>query len=690
MVQPHAGVPARVHSGGQGKAEVETKSGPGPLRPPGALSTTRYHAAVLQPWLKERQAQDLRGGAPTPAQLTDILRVTLSPAARLSDAQIGQAVRSICRALPSPLPGPLLQALVRATQASAHAQAGFDLQWTLARMVLAHVADPATVTTAAAREQHLKMLLDAVLTLDERTDREPVMFTAWYVQACEWLGADAVVPATLRLLGACRLPSADAVLNLVARIGLQQMHALADQPGQVVPQLGQVVWWLLRQAPEVRGEGLAGLGMGLNASRFFAPRHLCEMLQAISGLSDEIDEREQPQRLRDIQRLVDALGGDDGFGAREVAAVVGSLRTRGIGTPDGMPPEEAVATLRGLFIGTLHPQQSVQQIREHLPRWSEVGALPGLAADHLQAVGQALGQALGGEDMAPAVLRALVGDLAADTAQAALRAAPVLRGLLRAVGAPGLVDAHLAAVASALGQAPGSAGTVLVPTLADTLGVLGVATGPAKSTALRSLEERLERLLPAPFPGPLRTGLALVAAPLSTLVHQVPAADSAACADAAFGLPGLLDDAMLARQWWACVLHAGTDAPLVLRVADRLLAHAGARITPARFRELRAALLAQVVERQDEMAQLYRHYAQVGRFDAPVGAAPARKAGGKGFGPNRASGPGATARRHEGAQKFLREEAALLGRGLAGRALGPLVAALKAQATELAGMERKR
>ncbi len=631
-----------------------------PRRPPGAKAMAAAGDGVPQPWLRERKAQDLH-------------------------------------------------AVLDTARAAALREPDFPSQCHVAYQVLEGIGE---VTADPRGEQHLRRLLAEVLAFDEAPPRPAVLFAAWLRLVVTHIAEDGLVPFVLQALEAHPPRSEPALAAVAGHLALHALRELKDRPDLVFLHLGQVLSWLLRQDGPRRAEGLGGLGDGLRSSRHLSPRLLCEVLQAIAAARDEIRERHAGA---DVRAMLDNVAGAAGWRGIHAQGVLQALSGDRDAAAAAMPREEARATLRGLFDATLHPGLDPQALADGLVPWADLLAVPVLSAGDWVEAGRSIGANLGGADMAPDVLAGLVAGLAAQGGDAS-RSGAILRGLVLAMGGADIEDAPLAALARALSRTTGAGGWPLVLALADTLGALGAS----RAQDLPTLRERLERLLaapgpvplptplpspaspppPAPLPAPLRIGLSLASDPLGALLREdLPPADRLAGLEAAYAWPGLLDDMLVARQLWSCSLLAATDPVLTLQASRLLVLQAGTRITPGAFRELRAALLPQARAHQAALADLYGCFARHGRFDEDVPAAPAHKpgsrpaskpghkAGGKAGWPQRQA---ATAHRAQAGAKFLREEAALIRRGLARLAFEPLALALEARAGELVpAIERK-
>lgn len=683
MVLTEAGAQARARAGKPaepppvtGDSGKDAKASP--RRPPGAQAVTVFGDAVLQPWLRERKAQDLRSGQ-VPANTLRAL-VTQLLAGPLPDdyEPVSTAIRSLCRALPSPLPAPLLHAVLEAARSEALRQPDFASQCCVAYPVLQGIDD---VSHDARGEKHLHRLLGAVMAFDEAAPAPAILLAAWLRMVAAHVSEDGLVPFVLHALDEQPPRSAPALANVAGHLALHALRELRDRPDQVFSHSGRMLSWLLRQDGPRRTEGLAGFGDGLCSSRHLSPRLLCEVLQAVAAAREDIRDRDAGA---DVRAMMARVAGAGGWRGTQAQAVLQSLACRKDATDDPLPREEALATVRGLLDSTLHAGVAPQEVAERLPPWEDLLGLGVLSTGELVEVGRCLGGCVGGGDAAPAVLSTLMEGLATPTADPT-RAGAVLRGVVLSAGGAAIDDAQLAGLASGVARTPGGGGVALTLALADALGALG----PQRAQALPALRERLEGLLPAPLPATLRAGLALAGDPLGALLREeMPSADRAVCLDAAYALPGLLDEAMVERQLWGCALLAATDLPLALQAARQLLAHAGARITPAAFRELRAAVLPQARHQQQALAGLYDGFARQGRFDEAAPTTAPRKSGAKGAWQQRQA---AHSRRDHAAARFLREEAALLGRGLARTAFEPLAQALEALASDLAPVnERKR
>lgn len=617
-----------------------------PRRPPGAQSLQHGRDGALSPWLKERKAQDLGGGHPSPQALHELLAITRSAALREPD---------------------------------------FASQCALVYPVIEGIDE---VPHDLRGEAHLVRLLQAVLQFDEASPQPAILFAAWLRFTASHLSDDGLVPFVLQALDEHPPRSADALANVIGHLALHALRGIHERPDLVFTHTGRLLSWLLAQDPPRRAEGLAALGDGLGSSRHLTPRHLCEVLQAVAAARDRIGECNAAAGIR---VMLDRIAGPAGWRGIHAQSILQSLASRSASTTDPLPRDEALATVRGLIDATLHPGIAPQELGERLPPWQDLQGLAALSAEDLAATGRAFVAALGGDAITPAVLHALVAQLAAQPAERAgdtARAGALLRGVVQAAGGKDIDDAPLAQIASALAQAPGGAGPALTLALASALDTLGAQ----RALALPALGQRLERLLPLPLPAALRTGLALAGDPLGASLHAGPLDERLAGIDAAYALPGFLDEAMVARQLWGCALTAATDPPLAVGVALRLLRQAGGRVTPAAFRELRAALLPQATMHLGALSDLYACFAQHGRFDEPAPTAVARKqaskAGSKVGGQARSAG---SARRADAAVKFLREEAQMLARSLARVRLEPLARALEALASELAsGKDHKR
>ncbi len=692
MVLTEAGARAR----GRANGHASGNDVPGPLaqgtgkddkasprRPPGAQAVAPFGDAVLQPWLRERKAQDLRAGKIPATGLRALVTQLLAAPLPEDDRAVATAVRSLCRALPSPLPAPLLNAVLEATREAALREPDFPSQCHVAYPVLQGIDE---VTHDDRGEAHLHRLLGAVLAFGEASPEPAILFAAWLRLVVAQVNPEGLVSFVLQAFGAHPPRNAEALGTAMGHLALHALRELRDRPDLVFSQAVQVLTWLLRQEGARRAEGLAGFGQGLGSSRHLSPRHLCELLQAVAAVREDIRDR---QAGSEVRAMMDGVTGLNDWRGTHAQAVLQSLAARRDGSDDPLPHDDAMNTLRGLFEATLHPGLSAQELADRLPPWADLLGLPMLSTGDLVEVGRSLGSTLGGSDMPEALPSVLARGLATQATDAP-RAGAVLRGLLLAMGGPGIEDTHLAGLASGLAQ-PAGHGMALTLVLADAVGALGAAgtQGAQRAQALSALGERLERVLPAQLPSalpaPLRIGLALATDPLGALLKEdLPLADRLAGLEAAYALPGLLDDAMVKRQLWSCSLLAATDPALALQASRLIVLHAGARITPAAFRELSAALLPQARAHQPALADLYASFARHGQFDE---GAPARKPGNKAGWQQRHA---AAARRAEAGAKFLREEAALINRGLARAAFEPLARALAAQASELApATERK-
>ncbi len=667
-----------------GDPDPETKACP--RRPPGAQAVKAFGEAILQPWLRERKAQDLRGGKIPAPELRALVTQLLAPPLPEDYAPVATAIRSLCRALPSPLPPPLLHAVLEAAREAARREPDFASQCGVAYPVLQGIDE---VTHDERGEAHLHRLLGAVMAFGEADPQPAILFAAWLRMVAGELNAEGLVPFVLRALDAHPPRTPQALASVAGHLALHALRELRDRPDLVFSQTALVLAWLLRQDAPRRVEGLAGFGRGLGSSRHLSPRLLCEVLQAAAAARDEIHDR---QAGADVRAMMDAVAGGSDWRATHAQAVLQSLATRREGSADPVPRDEALATVRGLFEATLQPGLSVQVLADRLPPWPDLLGLGMLTPGDLQAAGRALGLHLGGSDMPAPLLATLASTLAATPAADLQRAGAVLRGVVLAAGGHEIDDTQLAGLARGLSQVPGG-GAVLTLVLADALG----AVGAQRAQALPALRERLERLLPPPLPAPLRLGLALASDPLDAVMREeMPLADRIAGLEAAYALPGLLDEALVRQQVWRCSLLAATDVPLALQASRLLVLHAGSHITPATFRELRAALLPQSRAHQQALADLYGCFARHGQLDEPSTAPATRKPGHKpGQKPGHKAGwqqrQEASTRRAEAGASFLREEAALIGRGLARVAFEPLARALVALASELAPVtERKR
>lgn len=653
-----------------------------PRRPPGSQAVAAFGDTVLQPWLRERKAQDLRGGQVPATALQSLVTQLLADPLPDDVEPVATAIRSLCRALPSPLAAPLLHAVLEAARAAALRAPDFASQCHVAYAVLQGIGD---VSADDRGEQHLQRLLAAVLAFDEASPRPAILFASWLRLVVTHVSEEGLVPFVLRALEAHPPRSAPALADVAGHLALHALRELKERPDLVFLHLGQVLSWLLRQDGPRRAEGLGGLGNGLGCSKHLSPRLLCEVLQAIAAARDEIRERKAGA---DVRALMDSLASGAGWHGPPAQGVLQALASCTQAAADPLPRDEAVATARGLFDATLHPGPGAQALVDGLLPWQELLSLAVLAPGDVEHLGRSAGDNLGGPEMPAQVLSALVEGLASQAGTTA-KAGAALRGIAQSAGGSLIDDAQLAAMASALARAPLRSGLPLALALVDTLGGLG----EPRAQALPALRERLGRLLPPPLPATWRTALALASDPLGALMEEgFPPGERIAGLEAAYALPGLVDAAMVERQLWGCTLLAATDLPLALQAARQLLLQAGSHVTPAAFRELRAALLPQARQHQEALADLYACFARHGNLEE--GAAPPsnRKAGAKAA----ARGgwqqrPSASHRRGEAAAAFLREEAALLGRGMARVAFEPLARSLEALAREMAPVtERKR
>ena len=532
MVLTAAG--ARAHGRANGNdvsaplAEVAGKDGKtSPRRPPAAQAVAAFGDAVLQPWLRERKAQDLRGGKIPATELRTLVTQLLAAPLPEDYMAVATAVRSLCRALPSPLPAPLLNAVLEATRESALREPDFGAQCYVAYPVLQGIDE---LTHDDRGEAHLHRLLGAVMRFGEAWPQPAILFAAWLRLVVSQVSPEGLVPFVLHALDAHPPRSADALGTVVGHLALHALRELQDRPDLLFSQAMLVLSWLLRQEGPRRAEGLAGFGQGLSSSRHFSPRHLCELLQAVAAVREDIRDR---QAGAEVRTMMDEVTGRSDWRDTHAQAVLQSLAARGEGSDDPLPHDDAMATVRGLFEATLHPGLSAQALADRLPPWSDLLGLAVLAPADLVEVGRSLAHSLGGRDMPTALLSTLMQGLATQATDLG-RVGPVLRGVVLALGGPGINDAHLAGLASGLAAGAGhGAGLTLV--LADALGALGAQ----RAQAVPALRERLERVLAAPaaspLPAPLRIGLALAVDPLGALLKEdLPQADRLASLEAAY------------------------------------------------------------------------------------------------------------------------------------------------------------
>jgi len=213
------------------------------------------------------------------------------------------------------------------------------------------------------------------------------------------------------------------------------------------------------------------------------------------------------------------------------------------------------------------------------------------------------------------------------------------------------------------------------------------------SQAIAAMPPTERARLPAPkagaeLPEPLALGLALSDGPLAALHGSgMPRADKARCVAAACCAPDGLDRSKLHSEVLQCSLLAATEPDLATVAAGWLLSGSGAAPDEGMVRQLRAALVSQILRQastpskpQGSAAQptlalrlrgiveLYSTYCvrvqSPDRYEASHDTAKDTKAGGK---------PAADPR-----IVFLRAEAALLGTGPQAKLLMPLVEGLRA------------
>ncbi|MES2480930.1 MAG: hypothetical protein V4609_02945 [Pseudomonadota bacterium] len=640
-------------------------AGPDSKQFPSARNTAQgsYVLAVVNPWLKERKALDLRKNAVTPQQLSALLAPLLDPAREMSNARAANALRSICRVLGDPIAPPLLKTLVESVHTAALRRDDWLAGCQFAYDMLAGIAQP-------PNEKVLTSLLAAVLPGSEAPPEAALMVTAWFELAARQMDEDRFMPFLVRALDQMPPTEPAVLLNAMGRIATQWMLRLADKPEQMLPQFGQLASWLLRQPPEHAREGLSGLGQGLNASAHWTVAHLCEMLQAVAALRADA---QAADTLRGLRRLANAMAGDDGLLPEHSLALLQHLHTRSQAATAPMPRDEVLATLDGLVWGTLAPDMTAAQLASEALPLGRIAQLTCLSLADLERVGTTIVQALGGAQINPAVLGALAEQISAayvDADPDAQRTAALLRGMVRAAGGADMNDARLSALAEGLGVT--EPGLVLVGHLAQALG----AVGAGREAARAQLATRL------PGCTPLKLGLELQAEPLSVLSQWGwPVPQAARLLAAVWRVPGVLDAASLPGHLWHCALLAQDHGPLAIEAAA-LLVECSRGVTVAQLRELRGALMAQALAVHPKgpppawtqaMAGLYRQFLEHGVFDS----APSATATGKGkLKKGHPVAPVKGSAAQDSVRRFLQEEITWLGQGRALAPLRPLALAL--------------
>lgn len=622
----------------------------------------------------------------TPDLAKPVFRSLLQGPPLVPADRLAFAVKAICALFPGcmlPLAwrGALLEAARESLAADGNAQAIADV--TTAILYAAVTVVVGDEPRAEMDQGNLRLALQAVEADPER----PIGMVAWLNGAATHSQPLAVASRILDSLREMPDMAPHPLASVMVTLGAGTVMPLATDGTAPAEPLRVILPWVLA-LPETHREaalqGLAkGLGEGARTTRA-TPAHLQTVLRVIGELEDRIHAAgaqawvgRMLSEVIGVQADEETPGpprkGADSKSAPKASAKAQAARTQAPGVADTKAgPRQGV--------GEAWPAQVLAALRAVLVD----GQAHDVLLEHrLQLLGHGLADLAGGRDIPPATVRALVAGLA-DSSIPARSAAQVLAGLAHGAGGPGLKDEAFGAFLKALAQARTVRGAALACHLCAALG----AAGPAGRKLAVPIDQRMAQVLGGPLPPPLALGCQLADAPVAAVRQQpLPRDQQLLLLQAALDMPGGLGEAGLAEQAFDCALLAAEDLDFAFDVAQRLCEQLDTLPAESLVRQLRSALLTQVLAsaaspdgrpalsaRLDRLGELYHAAARnlwVAHADAEiergVGDTPRERKGQPPARSIRLAGPGA----------FLASEAALMRGGPHADLLEPLAADLE-------------
>lgn len=633
----------------------------------------------------------------TPELVKPVFRSLLQGPPVLPADRLGFAVKAICALFPGcVLPLEWREALMQTARESlthGNAQAVADV--TTAILYAAITVVVAEERRTAMDQENLRLALQACVTDPER----PIGLVAWMNGAATHSQPLDVATRVLRALDEMPDMAARPLASVMVRLSAGTVMPLATDGTAPAEPLRLILPWALQLPESHRGHALDGIGKGMGEgtrTTQASPAHLRTVLRVIGELEDRIhsagahglvgrmlgvvigspatEEAHVPRRK----------GSDAKSGSKTTAKADAGAGRRLAGSGDSKAHSSAA-------LGEDWPAQTLAGLRAVMVE----AQTHDLVLEHrLLLLGHGLADMAGGRSIPPDTVHALAAGLAASSIPAR-SAAQILAGLAHGAGGPAMKDEVLRAFAQALAKAEMIRGAALACHLCAALG----AAGPSGRKLAVPLAQRMAQALGGPLPPPLALGCELADVPLAAVRRQpLPRLQQLLLLEAALDMPGGLGEAGLLEQAFECAVLAAEDLDLAFDVAQRLCEQLDNLPGETLIRQLRSALLPQVLASAgspegdvavrahlDRLAQLYQiagrnlwvahaHAELEKDVETTVGDRGDRK--GQRTKSAQVTGPGA----------FLASEATLMRGGLHAALLEPLAAELESLGAQMDGI----